>query len=245
MSVDDVHKLLVKAGLVSSQYAAKDVSPCFKRAILMGHIKIDESSTKDTVIYEAPCCNCGEDGLECTIKNAMDQSTYGGCDYEDGGENAEIKCEDCGTGNYITELCTGKTNYDSGKFHNHCCECDDFGICIRDYREAHCRHCGKHYFRGNMSFPCPACGGGRSKDLSEMPPPPLTAWNGCIEHAKEVFLAQIEATCTGVEATMAKAAVLGPEEALKDSDMDAPELAALMAKMASEMGEDAEECTVM
>ena len=58
-------------------------------------------------------------------------------------------------------------------------------------------------------------------------------------------MAQIEATCTGVEATMAKAAVLGPEEALKDSDMDAPEVAALMAKMASEMGEDAEECTVM
>jgi hypothetical protein len=31
--------------------------------------------------------------------------------------------------------------------------CPDFGMCIGDASEAHCRRCGNLYFRGNSGFP--------------------------------------------------------------------------------------------
>ena len=209
MSVADVHQLLVDTNLVESTAGARHVNPCLKRAILMGHILIDESTTKSTVIHKATCCQCGGKGLECTLGDAMEQSTYAGLDYEDGGEGAEVKCRDCGSGNYITELCSGNGHYDSGKFHNHCCECDDFGVCIRDYRQAHCRHCGEHYFRGNVGFPCPSCGGGRAKDLTAMPPPTPSAWDGMVANAKEVFEAQLKGK-DRFDAMITRAMILGP-----------------------------------
>jgi hypothetical protein len=59
---------------------------------------------------------------------------------------------------YVTGLCQGSPSLDSGKFHNHCTQCPEFGVCIGDYREAHCGNCGKHWFCGNSSFPCSWCG---------------------------------------------------------------------------------------
>ena len=101
-----------------------------------------------------------------------------------------------------------------------------------DYREANCQHCGDHYFRGNMGFACPSCGDGKSKDLSALPSPPLSVWDGLIANAKEVFLAQL-ATKNAFEAAMAKAMVLGPAEA----GSAGPGLAAMMSQMANQMGE--------
>eukprot|EP00563_Minutocellus_polymorphus_P012797 CAMPEP_0181065516 /NCGR_PEP_ID=MMETSP1070-20121207/24775_1 /TAXON_ID=265543 /ORGANISM="Minutocellus polymorphus, Strain NH13" /LENGTH=697 /DNA_ID=CAMNT_0023145901 /DNA_START=183 /DNA_END=2276 /DNA_ORIENTATION=- len=239
MSVNDVHQLLVDTNLLSSKAGAERVNPCLKRAILMGHIKIDKSTTKSTVIHTASCCNCGESGLECTIGDAMEQVTYAGLDYEEGGEGAEVKCKDCGSGNYITEICTGNKNYDSGKFHNHCCECDDFGVCIRDYREAHCRHCGEHYFRGNMGFPCPSCGDGKSKDIVTMPPPSPSVWDGMVADAKEVFLTQLKGK-NRFEAMMARAMVLGPSVQM-GSDMEGPGIASVISQMASHLQDGEEE----
>ena len=199
----------------------------------MGHIKVDKSTTRDTVIHKASCVNCSHGkNLECTFGNAMNQSTYAGGDYEEGGEHAEVKCKECGMGNYITEICTGNKNYDCGKSHNHCTECDDFGTCIGDYREAHCQHCGEHYFRGNMGFACPSCGDGKSKDLSALPSPSLSVWDGLIANAKEVFLTQL-ATKNEFEAAMAKAMVLGQAE----TGGAGPGLAAMMAQMANQMDE--------
>ena len=40
---------------------------------------------------------------------------------------------------------------------NHCTECPDFGICLGDYRNAHCLNCRNHYFCGNSGFPCDGC----------------------------------------------------------------------------------------
>ena len=66
----------------------------------------------------------------------LDQPTYGGNDYEDGGTEGAVQCEDC-CGMYVTGLCEGRAQFDSGKFHNHCTRCPDFGTCIGDYREVH------------------------------------------------------------------------------------------------------------
>ena len=102
----------------------------------------------------------------CTIGDALWQSTYGGCDYEDGGLDAPVQCEDC-CGNYITALCTSRPHFDSGKFHNHCTQCPDFGECIYDYRNEHCEDCGSHYFAGLSGFACSECGGGRGHRCAE------------------------------------------------------------------------------
>ena len=58
----------------------------------------------------------------------------------------------------MTALCTDKPHFDCGKFHNHCTQCPDFGQCIYDYRNDHCRRCGDHYFAGLSGFSCPCFG---------------------------------------------------------------------------------------
>lgn len=183
MTKDEVVNLLASKGFFTE-------NACFSRAVLCGHIKIDDKTTKETVIFRGSCLCCEEPAV-CTIRDALNQSTYGS-DYEDGGEGGAVQCEgeEC-SGMYITDLCTGNLSLDCGKFHNHCCECPDFGVCMGDYRSAHCGDCGNHYFRGMSGFPCPSCGssgrgGGRkSKPLNELPPPPLSTWNGVIEGTHE------------------------------------------------------------
>ena len=64
----------------------------------------------------------------------------------------------CGGATYVTGMCEGLFEEDSGKSHNHCGECTNGGTCIADYRNAHCRKCGEHYFRGNSGFACEECG---------------------------------------------------------------------------------------
>ena len=68
---------------------------------------------------------------------------------------------------YVTRVCEGRPHFDSGKFHNHCTECPGFGICIGDYREAHCDECGKHYFAGLQGFPCPCQGRRRGRGFGD------------------------------------------------------------------------------
>lgn len=182
LSVQDVNKLMEEKDL-------GDSNDCLKRAILCGYIDI-KTMDKDTVIYRDSCLKCGSE-VACTLGDASHQGNYGGCDYEDGGEGGAVQCEeceseDCSFGMYITGLCTNNPSYDSGKFHNHCVECPDFGICINDYREAHCSNCDSHYFAGNSGFPCPGCGARygeeiRSKPLSTMPKPLPSCWDGELE----------------------------------------------------------------
>ncbi|GFH61091.1 hypothetical protein CTEN210_17567 [Chaetoceros tenuissimus] len=182
LTVEDVNKLMEEKDL-------GDSNDCLKRAILCGYIDV-KTMDKDTVIYRGSCLNCKSE-VACTLGDASHQGNYGGCDYEDGGEGGAVQCEeceneDCSFGMYITGLCTNNASYDSGKFHNHCVECPDFGICIHDYREAHCSNCDSHYFAGNSGFPCPGCGARygeeiRSKPLSTMPKPLPSCWNGKLE----------------------------------------------------------------
>ena len=126
------------------------VSCCLKRGIQRGYIVIDaDGKGLDTVICNGTCLCCSKKH-SATIRDCLYQSDYGGNDYEDGGKNGAIQCDDC-MGLYVTGLCEGEPAFDSGKFHNHSTECPGFGKCIGDYRSAHCSECRNyHYWAGFM-----------------------------------------------------------------------------------------------
>ena len=182
---EEVHQALrEKCGVAEEML--DQVSNCLKRAMLLKHIDFTaEDFGRKTVVLEDGCCSCGTK-LKATVGKLLFQDDYAGCDYEEGGQNAPIKCnggsggdddddddddddvddEDdddddypqC-CGNYVTNMCYGSPRFDSGKFHNHCDRCEKFGTCIGDYRERHCDVCGTHYFAGSAGgFPCTGCG---------------------------------------------------------------------------------------
>ena len=214
LSVEEVHALLVERGLVTSSEEAERVNPCLKRGILLGHVTVREDATRDTPLHVGGCVCCGQE-LICTIGDALWQSTYGG-DYEDGGQDAAVQCEEC-CGNYITALCTSRPHFDSGKFHNHCTECPDFGECIYDYRNQHCDDCGAHYFAGLSGFACPDCGGGcgrRSKatPLKDLPPPDPSSWDGMLT-GLDTVLARLWPTLHPMQQIMLTSAGCAPASA--------------------------------
>lgn len=148
----------------------KNVSNCLKKAIQLGYVNVSGDNGLDTVVLADKCESCSEP-LSATVKDLLYQPDYAGLDYEEGGEDAPVKCEKCGTGNYVTQICSGNPQFDSGKFHNHCTQCPGYGKCIGDYRESHCEKCGKHYFAGLSGFDC-SCesrgrGGGYGSDSDE------------------------------------------------------------------------------
>ena len=154
---DDVHAYLSRAGIEDPE----SVNPCLKAGMLNGCVPMpaDVAGWQDTVICDGTCFNC-EAPHEATIRDVLYQPTYGGNDYGEENDGA-VQCEECdyGCGMYVTGICGGRPNFDSGKFHNHCTRCPDFGQCIGDYREAHCGRCGGHYFAGLSGFKCPCRGG--------------------------------------------------------------------------------------
>ncbi|KAL7543521.1 hypothetical protein ACHAXR_013049 [Thalassiosira sp. AJA248-18] len=228
MTEHDVHKALVDAKIVDSLSAAEDVNPCLKKAILLGHIEILPSTTSDTIVYKGKCCSCSNKSLVCTMSNAVDQTAYGDNDC---GEGAVIICDQCDCGNHITRLCQGNASYDCGKFHNHCTDCPAFGQCIGDYREAHCHHCDQHYFQGMSGFSCPNCGGGKSKKVSELAPPPPSTWDGKISNIEEVYDAMLAREPNAGKRAMMKAMVLGP-----DANYDGREMAGVMSALVGALG---------
>ena len=179
----EVHRALQEKCGVQEEMLSS-VSNCLKRAMLLKHIDFTaEDFGKNTVVLEDGCCSCGKT-LKATVGKLLFQDDYAGMDYEDGGEDAPIKCRGGGDddkdedddddddddedndnddnvccGNYVTNMCYGSPQFDSGKFHNHCVRCEKFGTCIGDYREQHCDVCGTHYFAGSAGgFPCNGCG---------------------------------------------------------------------------------------
>jgi hypothetical protein len=132
------------------------VSKCLRKGIQLGHIDLSGDDPLSNVVLDGKCCCC-DAPLRATVKELLYQPDYAGLDYEDGGDSAPVQCTKCQNGNYVTHLCHGKPEFDSGKFHNHCTRCPGFGQCIGDYRESHCENCGKHFFQGLSGFSCPNC----------------------------------------------------------------------------------------
>jgi hypothetical protein len=167
----EVHSFLARAGVEKPERA----NPCLKAGLLSGCIEVPDamrlsanpSAFLEVVLLQASCSTCGAPA-DCTVRAALSQPEYGGNDYEDGNQEGAVQCGTECDGMYITNLCGPKEHRQltTGKFHNHCTACPDFGQCIGDYREAHCHMCSQHYFQGMMGFRCQCQGGGRSDDES-------------------------------------------------------------------------------
>jgi hypothetical protein len=147
MTTQAVNDALAAAGLKNPAGA----SMCARKGIQKGYITLEGGL--DKVVFSGRCSECGTT-LTSTLRDVLAQPDYAGLDYEDGGQNGALQCEECECGYYVTGMCNGRMEQDSGKFHNHCRECPGFGQCIGDYREAHCSNCGKHYFQGLSGFAC-------------------------------------------------------------------------------------------
>lgn len=158
LTVEEVHVVLIeKCGVTEKKL--KRVSCCLKRAMLMKHVDVTAPDFgRDTLVLESVCTGCNQP-LKATVGNILFQLDYAGTDYEEDGQNASIHCKKCKSGNYVSFLCMNEPEFNSGKSHNHCKECSDFGQCIGDYRQTHCQVCGSHFFAGSMgSFSCHDCG---------------------------------------------------------------------------------------
>ena len=160
----EIDDLLIKAGVEDPSRA----SLCINTGLLKGHFGFQftgQATQLDQVVkIDGKCFGCSKGSLsQVTIRQLLKQADVPGLDYEDGGEMSIIKCLDCKTGAYLTNVCqsskfvidTGifpvivsNQHLHSGKFHNHCQDCLGLGCCIRDYRNAHCYACGRHYFAG-------------------------------------------------------------------------------------------------
>ncbi len=161
LSCAEVDRRLEALG-VNTKYA----SLCVKAAIQNGLIKIAGENKEEElgqVVHSEKHDSCGHT-INATLGDLVMQPDYAGLDYEEGSMEATVVCKECeedeevdeyeASRTYVTGLCEGRPSFDCGKFHNHCCACPGFGMCIHDYREAHCEMCGRHYFAGLQGFPC-------------------------------------------------------------------------------------------
>ena len=135
---------------ISWSYGVTSIFPLLEYAMV-------QAKPESTVVGRVSCENCSAK-ISVTVGDVADQDHVGN-DYEDGSQGGGVQCPDesCGWRAYLTSLCAGKPDVDCGKFHNHCTECKGYGVCVGDYRTAHCEGCGKHYFCGLSGFGCPKC----------------------------------------------------------------------------------------
>jgi len=177
LSVEEVDRRLMALGVDAEKLKAEyyQVSKCVRSAIQKGYIKVkgEDKEELNQVVFKGTFDNCGHE-INVKLCDVLYQPDYAGLDYEDGCLNATVICqevedgEECEEGrSYLTEICTGRPSFDDGKYHNHCDACPGFGKCIGDYREAHCHHCGRHYWRGLMGGSCDRCPAGRREREEE------------------------------------------------------------------------------
>lgn len=113
MTTKQVHAALQHIGYSHPGSA----SSCVKHDIQQEFVSLEGGINKQ-VIYKGKCESCS-DAISCTLEDCLGQQDNAGLDYKDGGFNGVVQCENkyCG-GMYLTEVCKGDFNSDSGKFHN-------------------------------------------------------------------------------------------------------------------------------
>jgi len=151
------------------------VSLCLKAAIFNGFIKLTgKVSDLKTIVFESKSpefCPCGKTFIA-RLENLLYQPDFGGYDQEEL-NFATVRCDcasgcidpDCNINSlyrtphavYVTDICKGRPSITSGQFQNHCDECPNFGMCIGDYRDAHCLGCHEHFFKNRGECSCPNC----------------------------------------------------------------------------------------
>jgi hypothetical protein len=196
-TVQDIHEQLLMLGVGVEAFSGGN---CVKRAMFLWLVKLPTSEQELQEVFWSGTCEECHAVVKCTLLDALKQDDSGGYDYEDGNEKGAIHCENCGRCSYLSRICSGKPESTSGKFHNHCHECPDFGECIAkeslplewatmlggagDYCMSHCSACGEHWFAGSMgNFPCTECGSdvyGNRKGKAPTDEAPPTGWSGYI-----------------------------------------------------------------
>jgi len=149
LSCQEVYALLKSMGV---KYPGK-TSRCIRAAIMRGYITITgHKADMDQVVFECEQGIVCNHGYKATLKQLLYQPDDGGMWYEEI-EEAPLKlrcergknCEEADLNKaFVTGLCVGQPQLDSGKFHNHCEGCPAFGICLGDYRESHFNAFGQH-----------------------------------------------------------------------------------------------------
>ena len=160
LTTEDVDAILVAAGIEDASRVSKCLRGGQKR-----YISFTSENPLKEVVIRSPCRECFE-YLTVTVEDLLYQPDDSALDWEEGGLCASVRCsnEEC-AGIYVTRICEGTPKFDSGKYHKHCTQCKDFGTCIGDCREVHCRSCGRHYFAGLQGFPCPWQGGDQGERI--------------------------------------------------------------------------------
>eukprot|EP01129_Flabellula_baltica_P015079 TRINITY_DN7450_c0_g1_i1.p1 TRINITY_DN7450_c0_g1~~TRINITY_DN7450_c0_g1_i1.p1 ORF type:complete len:268 (+),score=57.36 TRINITY_DN7450_c0_g1_i1:38-841(+) len=138
MTLDQVHTLLKDCGIDEPE----DVNLCLKAGIARRYVRISDSASLDAVFYRGPCWRCRAE-VTVSVREILYQKDYPGITIL---EDAVVSCARCFGIIYVTRICEGKPQLDSGEHHNHCTECDGFGVCIGDWKTRHCWGCGEHYF---------------------------------------------------------------------------------------------------
>eukprot|EP00960_Hanusia_phi_P002851 84699-Hanusia_phi.AAC.1 len=146
-------------------------------------MQVDFDAKLDAVVWKGTCETCGKEA-QATLRALLDQADNGH-DYEEGSPRGGIVCtnQECGERWYLTNMCYKDPYLTCGKYHNHCSLCKGFGLCLADYRTAHCTVCGQHYFRGISGFSCQVCRGRREEEyiLNSIP-----GYRETIEHNRRL-----------------------------------------------------------
>jgi len=153
LSCVEVERLLAQMGV-----DPMDCSRCILSGIARGFIKITgQKEDLETVIYEGKADRGCKHNFKVKLGDVLYQGDYGGNDYEENeSEIAKVICKPCkrkndGMGHFyfLSEMCYNLPCLTSGKWHNHCEECPDYGTCLVDFRHTHCSSCEYHGWCGS------------------------------------------------------------------------------------------------
>ena len=99
-------------------------------------------------MYSGKLPDCGHN-CSATLRDLLEQPDDPGMDYSNGQQEATIVCDEiiksrnlseeeleyCSNSDdkgrtYVTGLCYGRPKFDTGRCHNHCTVCSNFGVCL-------------------------------------------------------------------------------------------------------------------
>jgi len=143
-----------RPGFTGKKTGYRGFGNCFLAGVFRGHIEINAKNgvaELDRVIHEDECLCCNAK-VKFTIRDCLSQKDYGGYNYGEGPAKCTTNSKNCAgegqeIGYFLTGLCEGNFQLDSGESHHHCMECPGFGKCSGDYR-AH--YFGMHSYEDEM-----------------------------------------------------------------------------------------------
>ncbi|TFJ81536.1 hypothetical protein NSK_006788 [Nannochloropsis salina CCMP1776] len=143
---DRVNRQLMLAGVMNPE----EKSYCLRAGLAKGFYNFKgRVEDLERVIWRGKCINkkCRE-SQAATVRMLLDQPDNGADHILHKAKGAVVVCSVCEERMYVTRLCEGRPEKDTGKFHHHCKDCGGLGICTRNATNAHCRYCHHHFDTG-------------------------------------------------------------------------------------------------